>query len=94
MAKCSVCGKGVVFGNNVSHSHRKTNRTWKPNIRRVKAIVEDGAENGLCLFSLPAFQQDHACNLSACGFLQCNINPNENIRIDNRFALCANRFLF
>ena len=40
MAKCEVCGKGVVFGHNVSHSNRKTNRTWKPNIRRVKAIVE------------------------------------------------------
>ncbi len=40
MAKCSVCGKGVVFGHNVSHSNRKTNRTWKPNIRRVKAVVE------------------------------------------------------
>lgn len=39
MAKCCVCGKGVVFGNTVSHSHRKTNRTWKPNIRRVKAVV-------------------------------------------------------
>ena len=39
MAKCSVCGKGVVFGHNVSHSNRKTNRTWKPNIRRVKAVV-------------------------------------------------------
>ncbi|MDD6981579.1 MAG: 50S ribosomal protein L28 [Clostridia bacterium] len=39
MAKCDVCGKGMVFGNTVSHSHRKTNRTWKPNIRRVKAIV-------------------------------------------------------
>ena len=39
MAKCSVCGKGVVFGQNVSHSNRKTNRTWKPNIRKVKAIV-------------------------------------------------------
>ena len=37
MAKCSVCGKGVTFGCNVSHSHRKTNRSWKPNIRRVKA---------------------------------------------------------
>ena len=36
MAKCSVCGKGVVFGQNVSHSNRKTNRTWKPNIRKVK----------------------------------------------------------
>ena len=40
MAKCSVCGKGVVFGQNVSHSNRKTNRTWKPNIRKVKAVVD------------------------------------------------------
>ena len=40
MAKCSICGKGVVFGQTVSHSHRKTNRTWKPNIRKVKAIVD------------------------------------------------------
>jgi len=39
MAKCCICGKSVVFGNTVSHSHRKTNRTWKPNIRRVKAVV-------------------------------------------------------
>ena len=39
MAKCDLCGKGVVFGHNVSHSNRKTNRTWKPNIRRVKAVV-------------------------------------------------------
>ncbi len=40
MAKCSICGKGVVFGQSVSHSHRKTNRTWKPNIRKVKVIVD------------------------------------------------------
>ena len=39
MAKCDICGKGVVFGHNVSHSNRKTNITWKPNIRRVKAVV-------------------------------------------------------
>ena len=39
MAKCEICGKAVVFGQAVSHSHRKTNRTWKPNIRRVKAVV-------------------------------------------------------
>jgi large subunit ribosomal protein L28 len=39
MAKCEICGKGVVFGHNVSHSNRKTNRTWKANIRRVKAVV-------------------------------------------------------
>ncbi len=39
MAKCCVCGKSVVFGHAVSHSNRKTNRTWKPNIRKVKAVV-------------------------------------------------------
>ena len=42
MAKCSVCGKGVSFGIKVSHSHRRSNRTWKPNVKRVRAIV-DGA---------------------------------------------------
>ena len=39
MAKCNFCDKSVVFGLNVSHSNRKTNRTWKPNIRKVKAVV-------------------------------------------------------
>lgn len=39
MAKCSVCGKGVMFGHTVSHSNRKENRTFKPNIRKVKAVV-------------------------------------------------------
>ena len=41
MAKCCVCGKGVTFGNNVSHSKRRTNTSWKPNIRKVRAV-----ENG------------------------------------------------
>ena len=40
MAKCTICGKGVTFGHNVSHSNRKTNRAWKANIRHVKAIVD------------------------------------------------------
>lgn len=39
MAKCELCGKGVVFGLAVSHSNRKTNRQWKPNIRKVKANI-------------------------------------------------------
>lgn len=39
MAKCDICGKGVTFGIRVSHSHRRSNRTWKPNVKRVKAIV-------------------------------------------------------
>ena len=39
MAKCEFCDKGVTFGIQVSHSHRRTNRPWKPNVKRVKAIV-------------------------------------------------------
>ena len=39
MAKCDYCGKGVTFGIKVSHSHRRSNRMWKPNVKRVKAIV-------------------------------------------------------
>ena len=39
MAKCEVCGKGVTFGIKVSHSHRRSNRTSKPIVMRVKAIV-------------------------------------------------------
>ncbi|MBE7009973.1 MAG: 50S ribosomal protein L28 [Ruminococcaceae bacterium] len=39
MAKCEVCGKSMVFGIKVSHSHRRSNRTWKPNLRKVKAMV-------------------------------------------------------
>ncbi len=39
MAKCEFCEKAVTFGNNVSHSNRKTSRMWKPNVRKVKAVV-------------------------------------------------------
>ena len=36
---CEVCSKGMMSGMNVSHSHLKTKRKWKPNIQRVRAIV-------------------------------------------------------
>ncbi len=39
MAKCEICGKSVTFGIKVSHSHRRTNRTFKPNVKKVKAVV-------------------------------------------------------
>lgn len=39
MAKCEYCGKEMSFGIKVSHSHRRSNRTWKLNIKKVKAIV-------------------------------------------------------
>ena len=49
MAKCQFCDKGVTFGIKVSHSHRRSNRTWKPNVKRVKARLR--------LHPLPAQRQ-------------------------------------
>lgn len=37
---CEVCGKGVVVGMNVSHSHIRSKRRWEPNLQKVKAIVD------------------------------------------------------
>ena len=39
MAKCAVCGKSVHFGNAVSHSHRRSNKMWKGNIKHVTCKV-------------------------------------------------------
>ncbi|MEA3442322.1 MAG: 50S ribosomal protein L28 [Chloroflexota bacterium] len=38
--KCEICGKKPMFGNNVSHSKRRTKRRWLPNIHRVSIMVE------------------------------------------------------
>ena len=42
MAKCAICEKGAHFGNNVSHSHRRSNKMWKSNVKSVKVKVGDG----------------------------------------------------
>ncbi|MYD35751.1 MAG: 50S ribosomal protein L28 [Dehalococcoidia bacterium] len=42
MAKCQFCSKGPQFGNNVSHSHRKTRRRWNVNVQRVSRYDADG----------------------------------------------------
>ena len=36
---CDVCGKGPVFGNNVSFSHRRTRRRFNPNIQTVRTVI-------------------------------------------------------
>jgi large subunit ribosomal protein L28 len=37
---CAVCGKSPAAGRNVSHSHRVTNRMFRPNIQKVKVVVD------------------------------------------------------
>ncbi len=51
---CSVCGKGSMSGNKVSHSNRKTRRTWGANIHKTsitdaKGVVTNGYICTRCL---------------------------------------------
>lgn len=38
--RCEICGKQAMTGNLVSHSNIKTKRVSKPNIQRVKVVVD------------------------------------------------------
>ena len=38
-AKCDICNKGPIWGNSISHSHRRTRRRWNPNIQRVRTMI-------------------------------------------------------
>ena len=44
MAKCAICEKSVSHGNKISiarsHVSRRSSRTWKPNLRTIKAVVD------------------------------------------------------
>ena len=41
---CEVCGKGTLNGHSVSHSNRKTNRIWAPNVQNVRCVVNGTAK--------------------------------------------------
>lgn len=36
MAKCEICSKDVHFGIQVSRSHRRSNKMWKSNVRKIR----------------------------------------------------------
>lgn len=44
MAKCVICQRGAHFGNNVSHSHRRSNKMWSTNVKSVRVNVNGQAK--------------------------------------------------
>ncbi len=44
MAKCAICEKSLSHGNKLSitrsHISKRSTRTWKPNLRSVKVMVD------------------------------------------------------
>ncbi|MCS7084028.1 MAG: 50S ribosomal protein L28 [Aquificaceae bacterium] len=43
MAVCAVCGKRTRFGKSVTFSAEQNNRTFKPNLQKVRARMPDGS---------------------------------------------------
>ncbi|GAB1536488.1 MAG: 50S ribosomal protein L28 [Geovibrio sp.] len=39
--RCEVCGKGPMFGHNISHAHNVTRRVFLPNVHKMR-VIEDG----------------------------------------------------
>lgn len=42
---CEICGKGPMFGNNVSHSNKRTRRVFEPNVKKVRAVINGSTKN-------------------------------------------------
>ena len=56
MAKCAICEKGAHFGIQVSHSHRRSNKMWKSNIKKVKVNVNGTPSEDVRLYFLLTFR--------------------------------------
>ena len=44
MARCAICDKGAHFGIKVSHSHRRSKKMWKSNIKSVRVKVNGASK--------------------------------------------------
>lgn len=46
MAKCKICNKGTTTGRKISITRsqvsRRANRTWKPNLKRIRIKLPNG----------------------------------------------------
>ncbi|MBT94400.1 MAG: 50S ribosomal protein L28 [Acidimicrobiaceae bacterium] len=68
---CQVTGRKPAFGNNVSHSHRKTRRRWNPNIQNKR-------------FWVPNEKRWVTLTVSARGIKTINKNGIESVLADMR----------
>ena len=59
MAKCAICG--AHFGNNVSHSHRRSNKMWKSNVKSVKVKVDGVPQKNVRMYFLLKIRKSRAC---------------------------------
>ena len=84
---CIVCNKGQNSGNNVSHSHRKTRRTFKANVQKVKIVKEGKVETAyVCARCLKSDKVEKTNPCRKCGGGFCLLK-----KAARRPAACAGR---
>jgi large subunit ribosomal protein L28 len=57
-AQCFNCGKGVMYGHNVSHAKNRTRKIFKPNLHSARIIVGGTAKRvRLCTKCVRKFKE-------------------------------------
>ncbi|MCX8085045.1 MAG: 50S ribosomal protein L28 [Calditerrivibrio sp.] len=49
--RCDICGKGPMFGHNISHAHNVTRRIFYPNLHRIRVLNPDGSKTRIKICS-------------------------------------------
>jgi len=63
---CQITGKSVMVGNNVSHSNRKTKRTFRPNLITKKFYIPEEDQFITLKVSTSALRTINKKGISAC----------------------------
>lgn len=63
---CQITGKSVMVGNNVSHSNRKTKRTFRPNLITKKFYIPEEDQHITLKISTSALRTINKKGISAC----------------------------
>jgi large subunit ribosomal protein L28 len=57
--KCANCGKGVMYGHNVSHAKNRTKRLFKPNLHSARIVIDGiGKRVRLCTKCLRRYKKN------------------------------------
>jgi len=57
--KCDNCGKGVMYGHNVSHAKNRTRRLFKPNLHSARIFINGiGKRLRLCTKCLRRYKKN------------------------------------
>lgn len=76
--RCSLTGKGVQAGNNVSHAHNKTRRRFLPNLQATSVwseTLEKGIKARVSTYALRLLEQKGGLDAYLLGTKDAKLTP-------------------